>query len=252
MVEPAFGLPARWISENQKEKAELIGYTVVEAVAVLTTHLLEVLKANAYRLLGRQEVQNLLENLKRDQPALIEELVPNLLPLGIVEKVLQNLLKEKVSVRNLSTILETMADQALITKESDLLTEYVRQALAETIVQPYLTKAGTIQSLTVDPDVERMLNSAVQELKKAGAPVREGALLPPEMLQKFYSGLAEEVEQVVHKGHQPIIVTSPLQRTIIRRLVEAVFPNLVVLSYAEIPARVQIESIGIVRFNDGS
>ena len=252
VVEPAFGLPARWISDNQKEKAELIGYTVVESVAVLTTHLLEVLKTNAFRLLGRQEVHNLLENLKKEQPALVEELVPNLLPLGVVERILQNLLKERVSIRNLSTILESMADHALITKESDILTEYVRQSLSETIVQPYLTKAGTIQALTVDPDVERLLNSAVQELKKAGAPVGDGAVFPPEMLQKFYSGLAVEVENVVQKGHQPVIVTSPLQRTIIRRLVETVFPNLVVLSYGEIPARVQIESIGTVRFNDGS
>ena len=252
VVEPAFGLPARWISDNQKEKAELIGYTVVESVAVLTTHLLEVLKTNAFRLLGRQEVHNLLENLKKEQPALVEELVPNLLPLGVVERILQNLLKERVSIRNLSTILESMADHALITKESDILTEYVRQSLSETIVQPYLTKAGTIQALTVDPDVESLLNSAVQELKKAGAPVGDGAVFPPEMLQKFYSGLAVEVENVVQKGHQPVIVTSPLQRTIIRRLVETVFPNLVVLSYGEIPARVQIESIGTVRFNDGS
>ena len=253
VVEPAFGLPAIWISESQKEKAELIGYTVVEAVAVLTTHLLEVLKSNAYQIVGRQEVQNLLDNLKREQPALVEELVPNLLPLGVVEKVLQNLLRERVCIRNLSTILETLADWSAVTKDAEILTEYARQALSETIVQPYLNESGTIQAITVDPDIEQILTKTIQEIRNSGG--QQGLdqlVLSPEVIQELYTSLATEVEKLVKNGRQPIVVTSPVVRYHFRKLVEALFPNLIVLSYGEIPPRVQIESIGIVRFSDGS
>ncbi len=251
VIEPAFGLPATWIAESEREKAERLGYTVVEAVAVLTTHLLEVLKSNAYQILGRQEVQNLLDNLKKQQPALVEDLVPNLLPLGAVEKVLQNLLKEKVSIRNLTTILETLADYASVTKDADILTEYTRQSLSETIVQPYLTDTGTIRAITLDPAVEQIFTKAIQELHKAGGVQGlEKPVLPPEIVQQLYTGLASEIEKLVKEGSQPIVVTPPGVRLYFRKLMESVFPNLTVLSFGELPSRVQIESIGSVRFSD--
>ena len=253
VIEPAFGLPAIWISEGEREKAEQNGYTAVEAVAVLTTHLLEVLKSNAHQILGRQEVQNLLDTLKKEQPALVEELVPGLLPLGVVEKVLQNLLRERVSIRNLSTILETLADYALLTKDADILTEYARQAVSETIVQPYLNESGTIQGITLDPSVEQIFTSSIQELQQSGGiQGLDQLILPPEVMQQLFTGLAAEVEKLVKEGRQPIIITPPGIRLFFRKTVETVFPNLIILSYGELPSRVQVESIGTVRFSDAS
>jgi flagellar biosynthesis protein FlhA len=250
VIEPAFGLPATWIAQGQRERAEHLGYTVVEAVAVLTTHLLEVLKSNAHQILGRQEVQNLLDNLKKEQPALIEDLVPNMFPLGTVEKVLQNLLQERVSIRSLTTILETMADYGPMTKDPDILTEYARQAISETIVQPYLNESGMLQAITLDPVVEKIIMKAIQEFQQAGGIQSLGSpALPPEVVQQLYTGLASVVEKCVQKGQQPIIVTPPGVRLYFRKLVESVFPNLIILSYGELPSRVQIESIGSVRFD---
>ncbi len=253
VIEPAFGLPATWITESEREKAEQNGYTVVEAIAVLTTHLLEVLKSHAHRIMGRQEVQNLLDNIKKEQPALVEDLVPGLLPLGVVEKVLQNLLRERVSIRNLSTTLETLADYAPITKDGDILTEYVRQALSETIAHPYINDSGTIQAITLDPAVEQIFTNSIQELQRTGGVQGiDQLILPPEVMQQLYNGLALEVELLVKAGKQPIVVTPPGIRLYFRKMVESVFPNLIVLSYGELPSRVQIESIGSVRFSDAS
>jgi len=253
VIEPAFGLPAIWISESEREKAEQNGYTAVEAVAVLTTHLLEVLKSNAHQILGRQEVQNLLDNLKKEQPALVEELVPGLIPLGVVEKVLQNLLRERVSIRNLSTILETLADYALLTKDADILTEYARQTLSETIVLPYLNDSGMIQGVTLDPNVEQIFTNSIKEMQKSGGiQGLDQLILPPDVMQQLFAGLASEVDKLVKEGRQPIIITPPGIRLFFRKTVEAVFPNLIILSYGELPSRVQVESIGTVRFSDAS
>ena len=230
-----------------------MGYTVVEPVAVLTTHLLEVIKSNAHRLIGRQEVSNLLENLKKEQPVLVEELVPNLLPLGVVERVLQNLLKERVSIRNLVEILETLSDYALMTKDGEILTEYVRQSMGFTIVKPYLNESGILQGITLDAGVEQLFISAVQEMSKNGASSQMGqVILPPELLQKFYVKLKEEVEKVLNVGIQPVLITSPGIRLYVRRLIENNFPNLVVISIAEIPSAVEIESLGSVRIDNES
>jgi len=253
VVEPAFGLPAVWISDSQRNEAEMAGYTVVESVAVLTTHLLEVLKANAHQILGRQEVQNLLDKMKKDEPALVDELVPNVLSLGKVEKVLQNLLRERVSIRNLSTLLETLADWAPVTKDTDILTEYSRQSISETVVQPYINASGNLSAMTLDPDLEQFLTNAVQDMRQTRNVEGLGQLiLDPEILEKLYSTFAGEIEICVKSGLQAVAVTSPGLRYYLRKLMENVFPNLVVLSYAEIPNRIQIESIGKVGFNDAS
>ena len=244
--EPAFGLPATWITENQKEQAELSGYTIVETVAVLTTHLLEVLKTHANQILGRQEVSNLLDTVKKDQPALVEEVVPNLLSLGSVEKVLQNLLRERVSIRNLPTILEVLADTAHVTKDPDVLTEYVRQNLSETVVRPYVDDKNTISAITLDAGLERSIANMLQEISSSKG-YRMDVSLPPDQLQALYTTLAEEVEGVMSSGSQPVVITSPGIRLAFRKLIEAVFPNVIVLSYGEIPSRVQVQTIGKIR-----
>ncbi len=251
VIEPAFGLPATWILPKHRNKAEMLGYTVVETVAVLTTHILEVLKGNAHLILSRQDVQNLLENLKKDQAVLVEELVPGILSLGTVEKVLQNLLRERISIRNLATILETLADWGTMTKDTEVLTEYVRQALSETIVQPYVDDEGVIRAITLSPAVEQYFSNAIQEMRKSGFHgVSDQAVLPPDMLKHLYTELAVEVDKLVQTGFQPIIVTSPLIRHFFRRMVESVFPNLIVISYGEVPSRFQIEAAGSVRFEN--
>ena len=253
VTEPAFGLPAKWISTSEREKAELMGYTVVEPVAVLTTHLLELIKNNAYKLIGRQEVSNLLENLKKDQPVLVEELVPNLLSLGAIERVLQNLLKERVSIRNLVHILEKLADYAGMTKDGDILTEYVRQSMADAVVRPYLNDNGVLQAITMDAGIEQLFTTAVHEIAKNGGNAQiDQAVLPPELLQKFYAELKNQIDTVLAVGIQPVLLTSPGIRLYVRRLAEMNFPNLVVISFAEIPPYIEIESIGSVRIRNES
>jgi len=253
VIEPAFGLPATWITENMRDDAEMLGYTVVEAVAVLTTHILEVLKSNASLILSRQDVHELLENLKKDQPALIDEVVPNLLSLGMVEKVLKNLLKERVPIRNLATILETLADYGPLTKDASELTEYTRQAIADILINPYVDEEDILKAITLGPEVEQFFNAALNEIRSAQvqSDLRQMAL-PPEVLKTLYTELGAEIEKLINNGYQAIIIVSPAYRSYFRRIVESVFPNLIVLSYAEIPARFQIESVGTLRFNDDS
>lgn len=245
VIEPAFGLPATWVSLKDREKAEMLGFTVVESVAVLTTHILEVMKAQAHRILTRQDVQNLLENLKKDQPVLVDELVPGVLSLGIVEKVLQNLLKERVSIRNLGSILEALSDWGAMTKDAEVLTEYARQALSETLVKPYVDDAQTLRAITLSPAVEQLFQTAVEELRRSGVPgSMDQMVLPPEMIQQLYTEMAAEIDKLVQGGYQPVVVTPPSFRSYFRKMVEGVFSNLIVLSYNEVPARIQIESIG--------
>ena len=219
----------------------------------MTTHILEILKANAHLILTRQDVHELLEHLKKDQPVLVEEVVPNILSLGIVENVLKNLLQERVPIRNLSTIMETLADYGSMTKDSFTLTEYVRQSLSEIIVKPYLDSNNVLHAITLGPEVEELLSRSLQELQKANIPSgSEKVALPPEILEKIYTKLSQEVEQMIEKGFQSILVTPPDLRGYFRRIVVNVLPSLIILSYGEIPAYVQIDSVGRVRLTDDS
>ncbi|MCK5145278.1 flagellar biosynthesis protein FlhA [bacterium] len=253
VIEPAFGLPATWIAAKDREKAEMLGYTVVEAVAVLTTHILEILKAQAHLILTRQDVRNLLDNMKKEQPVLVEELVPNILSLGIVEKVLQNLLKERVSIRNLGTILESLSDWGLMSKDSAVLTEYARQALSETLIKPYVDDSQILRAITLSPAVEQIFQTAVEEIRRSGIQAgMDQMVLPPEVMQSLYTELATEIDRLVQGGFQPVIVTPPAFRSFFRKMIEGVFNNLVVLSYGEIPARVEIESVGTLGFGNDS
>jgi len=245
-VEPAFGLPAYWISEGEKEKAEMAGYTVVEAAAVIATHLIEIIKANAHKILSRQDVKSLLDNLKQDHPTLVDEVVPNLLTYGGVQKVLQNLLKERVPIRDLVTILETVADYAQMTKDPNVLNEYVRQSLSNTISSQFADENKVIKALTLDPKIEQMIEEIVKKAQKMGT----GFSMPPDVVNKIYSNLSTKVEEMLDKGLTPLVICSPNIRQYFRRIIDPAFPNLAVISYGELASDVQVETVGGVNINE--
>jgi flagellar biosynthesis protein FlhA len=245
-IEPAFGLPAYWIDETQREQAEVDGFTVVEATAVVATHLMEIIKSNADKILGRQETQSLLNNLKESYPAVVEEVTPGVLSVGAIQHVLQNLLRERIPVRDLVTILETLADYGSMTRDTDVLTEYVRQSLATTITKMYQNEQGVITALTLDPKIERMIEEGVRGASQAGASYS----MPPEALTKLYHSLSKYVESMISNGQTPLIIVSPTIRMHFRRVTVSAFPNLIVLSYNELTPTVQVESAGGVRIEN--
>ena len=239
--EPAFGIPALWIGEKDKEKAQIAGYTVVDLSTMIATHISEVLKTHAYELLGRQEVQTLLDNLAVNHPKVVEELVPNLLSLGGVQKALQNLLKEQVSIRDLLTIVETLADYAPVTKNVDILTEYVRQRLARSITKQYETPERGIALVTFDAEIEELVSNAIQHTE------HESYLsLEPAIAQKVIAQLNKAMEKFTSVNYQPIILCSPGIRPHVRKLTERFLPTLVVLSHNEIDKRVKLKSLGVI------
>jgi len=239
--EPAFGIPALWIGEKDREKAQIAGYTVVDLSTMVATHISEVLKAHGHELLGRQEIQSLLDSLATSHPKAVEELVPALLSLGGVQKVLQNLLREHVPIRDLLTIVETLADYAPITKNIDILTEYVRQRLARNITRLYITAGGEIVLMTLDSEMEEMISTAVQHTE------HESYLsLEPAVAQKFLSQLTKALEKFTALNYQPIILCSPGVRPHLKKLTERFLPTLVVLSHNEIDKRVKLKSLGVI------
>ena len=243
--EPAFGIPALWIGEQDKEKAQIAGYTVVDLSTMIATHISEVLKAHAYELIGRQEVQSLLDTLSVNHPKVIEELIPNLLSLGGVQKVLQNLLKEHVSVRDLLTVVETLADYAPITKNLDILTEYVRQRLSRSITKLYETPEGELALMTLDTEIEEVISNAVQHTE------HESYLsLEPALAQNIISQLTRSIEKFTSKNYQPLILCSPGVRPQLKRLTERFLPTLVVLSHNEIDKRAKLKSLGVVSLSN--
>ena len=243
-TEPAFGLPATWISEDKKERAQIAGYTVVDSTTVIATHISEIVKKHAYELVGRQEVQNLLDNVAKSYPKLVEELVPNLLALGAIMRVLQNLLREHVSIRDMRTILETLADWAPVTKDPDLLTEYVRQALARSISTGYVQEDKVLPLLTLDRRLEETLQGAVQ---RSG----EGSYLAvdPGTAQALLGSLNENLDKF--NGGCPVLLCTPTIRPHVKRLTERYLPNLVVLSHNEIAPHLKVRSVGTVSANAG-
>lgn len=240
-VEPAFGLPALWIQEANREQAELAGYTVVDPVSVLATHLTEVVKSHAFEILGRQEVQTLVESVKQNNATVVEELTPNLLSIGDIQKVLAKLLRERISIRDMVTIFETLADYAQLTKDTDILTEYVRHALARQISRQY-AQNNILTCLTVDPQLENLIAGAVQRNENGSY-----VALEPTVLQTIISCLSKELPRITNIGYQPIILTSPAVRTYFYKLVERSIPNLIVLSYAELESNVEVQSLGMVK-----
>ena len=241
-MEPAFGLPALWVKDTQRSQAEMSGYTVVDLPSIIATHLTEVIKGHAYELLGRQDVQSLIDSLRETHSAVIEELTPNLLSLGEIQKVLQNLLKEGISIRNLVTILETLADYARLTKDTDVLTEYVRQALSRNISKQYQSAPGAITVITLDPQLEQLIGESVQH-SEYGSYVA----IDPNLGQQLLSNLAEETQRVAAMGYQPIVLTSPNIRLHFKRLTERIAPGLIVLSYNELDSNLKVQSVGMVK-----
>lgn len=240
-VEPAFGLPALWITESQKESAELAGYTVVELPAVLATHITEIIKRHAHELLTRQDVKNLIDNIKEKNAAVVEELIPNHLSAGDVHKVLQNLLRERISIRDLSLVLETLADVAPKNKNPEILTEYVRNALAQQICALYRDESGVIPVITLDPTLEQKLESSLRETETGFRLV-----VSPQEAARLMEKIGEQQEKSKTKNETPIIICSPTIRSQLKRLTEGTYRDLVVLSYNEIVSGTDIRSSGMI------
>ena len=243
--EPTFGLPAIWINASAKQEAQVAGYTVVDPATVITTHIKETIKRNAHDLLGRQEVQALLDKFKETNPKVIEELIPNLMSLGKLQKVLQNLLKEQVSIRDLRTILETLADYAPKIDDQDMLTEYVRQALARPISKQYVAKDGSLSVLTLDKQVEEIIQGSIQKTD-----INSFLALEPTVAEKILLKIKEAVETVTPRTETvPVLLASPFVRIYLRRLTERFLPDLVVLSHNEVVSTVQIKTLKVVTLN---
>jgi flagellar biosynthesis protein FlhA len=244
-TEPAFNLPALWIPESARGDAEMAGYTVIDPTSVIATHLTEVIKSHAPELLGRQETSSLLDNVKQHYPVVIDELIPNLLTVGEIQRVLQNLLRERIPIRNLLLILEALADAARQSKDVDYLTERVRSALARHICAEY-AEDGVLSVITVDPKLETLLGEAVRRGEDAYA------LLDPQTVAKIYTSLTTQIQNAQAAGLHPIVLCSPAIRLALKRLTERAAPSLVVLSYSEIAPGLRVESIGQVSTTDAS
>ncbi|MCM3272091.1 flagellar biosynthesis protein FlhA [Paenibacillus elgii] len=240
-LEPAFGLPALWIDEQTKERAELSGYTVVDPPSVVATHLTEIIKKHAHELLGRQETKALIENVKEHHPALVDDLIPNVLSIGDVQKVLVKLLREKISVRDLVTILETLADYGTYTKDPEVLTEYVRQGLSRQITQQYTIGGESLKVITVGPTLEKKIAESVQQSDQGSY-----LALDPTSSQVIYQKVTDQVTKLLQAGQQPIVLTSPTIRMYLRQLLERTMQDIPVLSYSELEPSVEIQSMGVV------
>ncbi|MBO4401170.1 MAG: flagellar biosynthesis protein FlhA [Selenomonadaceae bacterium] len=240
-TEPAFGLPALWIPESEREQAELNGYTVVDAVSVLATHLTEVIKQHASEILGRQETQNLVDNLAKTHQSLVNEVIPDLLGIGEVQKVLSYLLDERISIRDMATIMEVLADYARVTKDPEILTEYVRHAMARQITQ-LVTQDNILPCITLDPTLENRIAGSVQRTDH-GSYVN----FDPDSMRRMINSLNAELEKINNMGYPPIVLTSPAVRLYFRKLVARSAPGIVIVSHAEITPNVEIQILGVVR-----
>ncbi|MCF6464720.1 flagellar biosynthesis protein FlhA [Clostridium sp. Cult2] len=239
-IEPAFGLPAKWITEREREKAEIFGFTVVDPPSVIATHLTEVIKERAYELIGRQDVKLLIDNVKEEYPAVVEEVVPKVLTIGEVQKVLSNLLKEQISIRDMVTILETLADYGNVTRDTDLLTEYVRQRLAGYITNKYVENSA-LNVITLDSEVEEVIMNSINKTETGSY-----LSLEPNIAQRILNNTLKSVQKLTSIGQQPIILTAPIVRFYFKRLTEQLTRDLIVLSYNEIEPSVEVQSVGMV------
>lgn len=239
--EPSFHLPAIWITEGQRERAESLGYTVVDPPSIIATHLTEVIRQHIAELLTRQDVQNLTNNLKETNPSIVEELVPKLMGLGEVQKVLQNLLREGISIRDLLTIFETLADYVSTTRDTDILTEYVRQSLKRAICAKFFPANETTSVVTLDPKVEQEIMGSVKQTEQGAY-----LTLDPEKTKAIIESVRTEVGKLESLGKNPIIITSPIVRIYFKRLTEDYFSDLIVVSYNEVESNVELQSVGMV------
>jgi len=238
--EPAFGLAAKWISSDKKERAELLGYTVVDASSVIATHLTEVIKSFAHELLGRQEVKNLIDNIKEQYPSLVEELVPKVITLGEIQKVLSNLLKENVPIRDMVTILEALGDYAVLTKDTDMLTEYVRQRLKRVITHRFIN-GKRAQVITLDKKLEEIIMNSIQHTEQGSY-----VALEPSIIQKIRISLSKNIQELNSKGISALILTSPMVRMYFKKIVEDYISFIPILSYNELEPGIEVKSVGTV------
>ncbi len=243
-TEPAFGLPAIWVSETQKFEAEMAGFTVVDPTTVLITHLSEVIKNHAYEILSRQDVQMLVDKTRSLSSALVDDLIPKQLSLSELHRVLQNLLKERVAIRDLNRILTSLSDHITMTHDIDMLTEYVRQSLARTITSQYRSTEGFLEVFTLEPSIEQMI---VENLRQTQMGMQ--IVLDPMVAQKLLMKVKEQADRAVSMGYQPILLCSTQIRPYFRKLIEKYMPSLIVISHAEIVPGVQVKAIGTVTIN---
>lgn len=239
--EPSFHLPALWITENQRERAESLGYTVVDPPSIIATHLTEVIKAHIAELLTRQDTQNLINNLKENNPTLVEELVPKLMGVGEIQKVLQNLLAEGISIRDLLTIFESLADHAGTTRDTDILTEYARQSLKRAISNKFFLANETTRVVTLDPVLEQEIMGSVKQTEQGGY-----INLAPDRIRQIIDSVETEVKKLEEMGTNPIIITSPIVRIYFKKLINDYFKDVVVVSYNEVESNVELQSVGMV------
>ncbi len=239
--EPSFHLPATWISESQRERAESLGYTVVDPPSIIATHLTQVIREHISELLSRQDTQNLINNIKESNPTLVDELVPKMLSVGEIQKVLQNLLKEGISIRDLLTIFETLADYAPTTRDPDILTEYVRQALKRAISSKFFPSNETTSVVTLDPKLEQKIMGSVKQTEQ-GAYLN----LDPDTTKDIMKSVESETSKLEEQGKAPIIITSPIVRIYFKRLTEDYFKDLIVVSYNEVESNVELQSVGMI------
>lgn len=243
--EPVFGLPAAWVRKDERERAEVEGYTVVEPEAVITTHMSEVVKKNAADIMTRQDVKNMLDKVKMHAPAVVEDLVPDQVSVGFVQKVLANLLREQVPIKDVVTILETISNYLPLTKDPDTVAERVREALARAISNQYSEAGGELFVLTLDPDLEDQLHEAVKASERSGA-----VALAPDLASSLLKAVEEGAKRAMQEGHQPIVLCSSSVRLFLKRLTETTVPSLVVLSFNEISREVKVRSLGMVRIDE--
>ena len=239
--EPSFHLPAIWITEGQRERAESLGYTVVDPPSIIATHLTEIIRQHIAELLTRQDVQNLINNIKDNNQALIEELVPKLMGIGEIQKVLQNLLEEGISIRDLVTIFETLADHATVTRDTDILTEYVRQSLKRAISGKYFPLNEVTNVVTLDPALEQEIMGAVKNTEQGSY-----LSLDPERIKKIIGNLGEALKKLEDMGKNPIVITSPIVRLYFKKLAKDYFKDIIVISYNEVESNVELQSVGMV------
>ena len=240
-IEPAFGMPAVWISDDKKLRAEMAGYTLIDPTSVIITHLSELINRHAYELLSRQEIKNILENLKKNNPSIVEETVPTIVSIGELQHVLKNLLREGVPIIDMEIILETLSDYAPTVKDSDMLTEYVRQSLKRTISRRF-SSAGQMKVLTLDTGIE---DAIIKNIKR----MEGGAYLTlePDMIQKIVTATKTQLDKVRKLVSEPIILTSPVVRIYYKKLLDQFYPNINVLSFNDLDSSVQVQSLGVIK-----
>ena len=243
-IEPAYEIPGKWVTESEREMAEVYGYTVIDALSVIVTHMSEVIKRHIHELVSRQDINILLQNVSKNNQAIVDDVIPGIVSVSDLQKILMNLLKEGIPIRDMESILETLGDQGVAIKDTDMLTEYVRQKLKRTITRKY-TDGSSIKVISLDQGIE---NTILSSAKKS----EHGTYLAiePQVVQKIVEGATEQIDKVKEIIHQPIILTSPIVRIYFKRLIDQFMPNLTVLSFNEIETNIQIQAIGIIQLKE--